>query len=193
MAQHHRRSERGQGPGALLRNWLRNALMFGSAVIEDVGSACPISPIEIESDASIQPGPAFSSSALCGSSAENCLSSPRDEDSSESSAVLLPFPIHGEALLVRLAELLRHRVGNDGPRHDPFLFALTRRPQSRLTLDVRSYVEFVNSRSEFRLAIDAAPNTSIIITTTDFDALVEFVVQYVCSRLAEAPALEAAS
>ncbi|HEX3506695.1 MAG TPA: hypothetical protein VHU22_25210 [Xanthobacteraceae bacterium] len=194
MAQHHQRSERGQGPGGLLRNWLRNALLFGSeGVAEDIGSACPISPIEIENDTSVHSACDVPSSAHCASGVEDCLSIPLDEGVSEPSAVLLPFPIRGEALLVRLAELLRHRVGNDGPRHDPFLFALSRRPQSRLTLDVQSYVEFVSSREEFRLAIDVAPNTSITITTADFDTLVEFVVQYVCSRLAEAPALEAVS
>jgi hypothetical protein len=194
MAQHHRQSEQGQGRGGLLRNWLRNALLFGSECFaEDVGSACTISPIEIENDAGAYSSRDIPLSAHYADIAGDCSDIPIDEDLSQPSAELLPFPIRGEALLVRLAELLRHRVGDDGPRHDPFLFSLSRRPQSRLTLDFQSYVEFVSSRSEFRLAIDVAPNTNITITTTDFDALVEFVVQYVCSRLAEAPSLEAAS
>jgi hypothetical protein len=171
---HHQHNEREQGGG--FRNWLRNALLFGAAERVADGCSPPVAPVEPSADAEAEIGVP-----------------PPDHSAAELSAVLLPFPIRGEALLVRLAELLRGRVGNDGPRHDPFLFALSRRPQSRLTLDGQSYVEFVTSRSEFRFAIEVVPNTSISITTNDFDALVEFVVQYVGARLAEAPALEAAS
>jgi hypothetical protein len=116
-----------------------------------------------------------------------------DRARSEESAVVLPFPIHGEALLVRLADLLRNRFFNLGPAHDPFLFALSRRPGSRLTIDCKSFVEFVPSRSEFRFEIVVPPNTNINLTTPDFDALVEFVVQYVAARLAETRSLEVAS
>jgi hypothetical protein len=112
---------------------------------------------------------------------------------SETGAIVLPFPIHGEALLVRLAELLRDRVGNRCSVREPFLFAISRQPWSRLTIDRMSYVEFAVGRAEFRLAIEVAPNTSITITTFDFDALVEFAVQYVSARLADARALEMAS
>jgi hypothetical protein len=161
------RSERRQGRG-LLRSWLRSALSLGAEAGIDPES-CTTDPVAA-ADGSVDELP---------------------------SAAVLPFPIRGEALLVRLAEQLRrhvgHGVGHGGPLREPFLFALSRQPQSRLTLDCQSYIEFVASRAEFRLAIDVAPNTSIAITTADFDSLVEFVVQYVSARLAETPALEAAS
>jgi hypothetical protein len=157
-------SERRQGRG-LLRGWLRGALSLGA----EAG-------VEQESCAGDQ-------AVMAGDTVGEL----------PSAAAVLPFPIRGEALLVRLAEGLRSNVGHGQPLQDPFLFALSRRPQSRLTLDRQSYVEFIAGRAEFRLAIDVAPNTSIAITTGDFDALIEFVVQYVSTRLAEAPALEVAS
>ncbi len=51
------------------------------------------------------------------------------------SAQLLPFPIRGEALLVRLAVRLQRSVANRAPARDPFAFAISRQPRSRLTID----------------------------------------------------------
>jgi len=84
--------------------------------------------------------------------------------------VLLPFPIHGEALLVKLADLLRSRVGDCGPECDPFLFAMSRCPRARLSLDRTAYVEFDAERVEFRAVIEAVPKTKVILETADFDA-----------------------
>ena len=111
----------------------------------------------------------------------------------EQSAVVLPFPTHGEALLVRLAQLLRECVADRGPVQEPFLLTMSRRRPSRLTIDYRSSVEFVASQAEFRFEVDASPNTNIVIRTSDFDALVEFIAEYVSARLVEPPSLEAAS
>jgi len=156
-----------QGRGAL-RAWLRNAFLPHDHA---AGAADPETPAAQPDDAA---------PAEHGGSAEK-------------SAVLLPFPIHGEALLVRLAELLRERVADRGPVQEPFLFAMSRRPASRLAIDYRSSVEFVAGRSEFRFEVDVSPTTNIVIRTNDFDALVEFIVEYVSARLVEPPSLEAAS
>lgn len=108
-------------------------------------------------------------------------------------SVVLRFPIHGEALLVRLADLLRSRLADRGPEHDPLLFMMSRGLRSRLSIDRMAYVEFHNDRAEFRVAIEASPQTKVILETADFDAVVDFVGQYIAARLAELPALEVAS
>lgn len=112
-------------------------------------------------------------------------------------AVVLRFPLHGEALLVKLADMLRRRISHGGPERDPLLLALSRRPGShsgaRLSIDRCAYVEFDAERSAYHVAIEAAPDTTVSLDTTDFDAVVNFVVQYAAERIAAAPTLEVAS
>src|SRR5450756_2005521 len=110
-----------------------------------------------------------------------------------SSGVILPFPIHGEALLVKLAEVLRNRVADRGPEWDPLLLQMSRCPRSRLSIDRRAYVEFHQDCSNYRAVIEMAQETTVILETADFDTLVDFVLQYVMGRLAQPAALEAAS
>jgi len=189
------RESEGQGRG-LWRGWLRNAFSRGAAIAFRAARVSAVSssaPGSAGSNSDVDPPLPRGQAELRTDTAEAGPGLDRAAATDKPSAVLLPFPIRGEALLVRLADLLRRRVGDDRPRRDPFLFALSRWHGSRLTLDYQSYVEFVDARAEFRFAIDVAPNTSISITTADFDALVEFVVQYVSARLGEVPALEAAS
>jgi hypothetical protein len=107
--------------------------------------------------------------------------------------VILPFPIHGEALLVKLAEGLRSRVADRGSEAEPLLLQLSRRPRSRLSIDCKAYIEFEPDRLEYRAVIEASHETRVILETGDFDALVEFVLQYVEGRLNQPAALEAAS
>lgn len=109
------------------------------------------------------------------------------------SGVLLPFPIRGEALLVRLAALLRARMGEDRPGQDPLDLSIVRDPYSRLTIDAAAYVEYDPTRSQYRAAVEASVDTKVILETTDFDALVEFVVRYIATRPSETSPLEAAS
>ena len=106
------------------------------------------------------------------------------------SALLLPFPIRGEALLVRLADRLRRSVANRPSAQDPFAFAISRQPRSRLTIDRDAYVEFVPERAAYQAVIEVTPDTTITIETTDFDSVVKFVAQYVTDRLSH---VEAAS
>jgi hypothetical protein len=108
-------------------------------------------------------------------------------------ATLLPFPIHGEALLVKLAELLRNRVTQLAASGSPFNLTISRAARSRLLIDDSSYVEFHPRCSAYHVVVEAAPATTVTIVTTDFDTLVQFVVQYVEGRLAEHAALEVAS
>jgi hypothetical protein len=107
--------------------------------------------------------------------------------------IVLPFPIHGEALLVRLAEVLRARIADSGPEWNPLLPQLSRRPWSRLSIDHRAHVEFLEDRGEYRAVIDASLGTKVIVETAEFDVVVDFVLQYVTGRLAEPAELEAAS
>ena len=109
------------------------------------------------------------------------------------SAILLPFPIHGEALLVKLAELLRNRVAHREASESSFILTIARAARSRLLIDESSYVEFHPWCSAYHVSVEAAPETTVTIVTTDFDTLVQFVVQYVEGRLAEHAALEVAS
>ncbi len=195
--------------GGTLRSCLRNTLPFGRHWSDQHGSdqddraetqAPPIQPQDVQhqdvqhQDIRHQDIQHQDMTTGIATSAEDRPRSERgDPATSQQGAVLLPFPIHGEALLVRLAELLRQHVGHRSPLREPFLFALSRQPRSRLTIDRQSHVEFVADRAEFRLEITAELNTTITITTVDFDALVAFVVHYLSAQLADAPSLEAAS
>ncbi len=108
-----------------------------------------------------------------------------------SNAKLFAFPVRGEALLVRLADQLRQRVGEGAC--DLFLLALSRYPRSRLIIDCDTYVEFDPKRAAFRLVVDMERETRLTIETPDFDTVVKFVAQYVSDRLADPLAMEAAS
>lgn len=107
--------------------------------------------------------------------------------------VLLQFPVRGEALLVRLADLLRSRIANRGLERDPLFLLISRCPGSRLSIDRSAYVEFLADRCMYCVAIEAQPDTRVTMETTDFDTVVKFVVQYVAERLSEKVFLEVAS
>ncbi|RZN08876.1 hypothetical protein CWO91_20415 [Bradyrhizobium genosp. SA-3] len=107
--------------------------------------------------------------------------------------VVLRFPIRGEALLVKLADLLRKQVAGCAPERDPLLLTMSRCPGSRLSIDRIAYIDFLADRSTYHLVIEAAPDARITLDTTDFDTVVNFVVQYVTGRNAEPVALEAVS
>ena len=109
------------------------------------------------------------------------------------SGVLLQFPVRGEALLVKLADLLRSRVANRGLERDPLLLLISRCPGSRLSIDRAAYVEFLADRCMYYVAIEAQPDTRVTMETTDFDTVVKFVVQYVAERLSEKVTLDVAS
>jgi hypothetical protein len=113
------------------------------------------------------------------------------------SGILLQFPLRGEALLVKLADLLRKRIGNSaasrGPGRDPLLLTMSRCSGARLSIDRTAYVEFIANRSSYHVAIAAAPDTTVTLDTTDFDTLVKFVLQYVTERVSDPATLEVAS
>jgi hypothetical protein len=117
---------------------------------------------------------------------------PHDIGSPARTGSVLPFPIYGEALLVRLAEELRSRVADRGPEWDPLLLQMSRRPRSRLSIDRTAYIEFHQDRVEYRAVIEVSRETRVVLETADFDALVKFVQLYV-ARPAETAALEVAS
>jgi hypothetical protein len=111
----------------------------------------------------------------------------------EPAGKLLPFPVRGGALLVRLADLLRARVNSPESEHDPLLLLMSRGPGSRLSIDRDAYVEFDSDRGAYQVAVEAAPDTRLTLQTTDFDTVVNFVVQYIDSRESRVLSLEAAS
>lgn len=114
-------------------------------------------------------------------------------DHAAPSGILLQFPVRGEALLVRLADLLRSRIADRGLERDPLLLLISRCPGSRLSIDRSAYVEFLADRCVYCVAIEAQPDTRVTVETTDFDTVVKFVVQYVAERLSEKVFLEVAS
>jgi hypothetical protein len=107
--------------------------------------------------------------------------------------IVLSFPLRGEALLVRLAELLRRRVAELVPQWERLALTLSHHPALRLTLDQSAFIEFDAPSGEFNLVIEAPSGTRMIIQTTDFDAVVKFVLQYVVEKLSDDAVLEAAS
>jgi hypothetical protein len=113
-----------------------------------------------------------------------------DTDDAVQSGILLQFPVHGEALLVKLADRLRLRLASGGAERDPLLLTMSRCPGSRLSIDSSAYVEFDADRSAYQVVIEAATDTRITLDTTDFDAVVNFVLQYIVERPTELAALE---
>ena len=120
-----------------------------------------------------------------------------EADSTQSAVVsggrLLLFPIRGEALLVRMADRLRQRVGDARWDEDSRFLTVLRCPHSRLVIDRHTYVEFDPGRATYRAVLDAAPETRLTIETSNFDSVVSFVVQYVDDRLSDGMSLEAVS
>jgi hypothetical protein len=112
---------------------------------------------------------------------------------SKATATVLPFPIRGEALLVKLATHLKAVVEKDRRGRSPFLFAITHMPQARLLIDEMAHAEFDVARGEFRIQVLVAPDTRITAETSDFDVMVDFIAQYMRGRLVETSALEVAS
>jgi hypothetical protein len=115
------------------------------------------------------------------------------QDGNARTAVLLPFPIRGEALLVKLAGLLRVRIANRSLKQDPLLLDITRHSHARMLIDRTAYVEFHAERATFYVVVETMPDTTIRVETTDFDTVVKFVVQYIDERIADALAPEVAS
>ena len=114
------------------------------------------------------------------------------QDRAEERGVVLRFPLRGEALLARLAEVLRMRIVDGGPERDPLLLTLSRCPDSRLAIDRIAYVEFQADRSAYCVTIQAAADTKVTLDTADFATTVNFIAQYVADRL-PAPATLVAS
>lgn len=108
-------------------------------------------------------------------------------------AALLPFPIRGEALLVRLATRLKAVVEKDQLRRSPFLFAITHSPHARLLIDEMAHAEFDAVSREYRVQVLVTPDTRVTAETSDFDVMVDFIAQYMRERLLETSTLEVAS
>jgi hypothetical protein len=178
-------SHDGQQPRRTLKSWLRGVLMFLDRDVEDrCGcrghlSVVTTSPRLVPASARPGNGPAATAQ--------------RQDPDRPVHGALLQFPIHGEALLVRLADVLRSRVVDRSCERDPLLLKMSRCPGSRLSIDRAAYVEFHTERSAYHVAIEAAPDTKVTLETTDFDTLVRFVMQYLTERRSEATTLEVAS
>jgi hypothetical protein len=105
-----------------------------------------------------------------------------EDESQESAAAVLSFPVRGEALLVNLANALRECVPQGGEGSDPFQITMLRSARPRLSIDRDAYVEFHVEDGTFHLKIDAAPSSRLTLETPDFAVLVKFVRQYLTDR-----------
>jgi len=105
---------------------------------------------------------------------------------------VVAFPLHGEALLVKLADALRRYVAGREPVDDPLWLTISRCPWARLSIDASAYVDYLSEIETFHAAIEAGPDTKVILKTTDFGALASFVTQYVNDRLRDRASVEAA-
>jgi hypothetical protein len=180
----NRRSDRGpKGPTWWSR--LRSALLARVGGVENqCGRRDPLAPMA---------APSLVPAACCNERDGRTTAQPPDQSSPVRNGVILPFPIHGEALLVKLAEVLRSRIADRSPVWDPLLLQMSRCPRSRLSIDRRAYIEFHQDCSEYRAVIEASHETKVILETADFDALVDFLLPYVVTRLAGPAALESAT
>jgi hypothetical protein len=164
---------------------LRSALLARVGGVESqCGRGDPLAPVA---------APSLVPTASCDDQDGRATAQPAEKSVLVGSGVILPFPIHGEALLVKLAEVLRGRIADRNPERDPLLLQMSRRPRSRLSIDDKAYIEFHEDCSEYRAVIEASLETKVILETADFDTLVDFVLPYVVARLAEPAVLEAAS
>jgi len=157
------------------------------------GAASPIAPDTAEGRPCLPPWPGVDIARREAIGELRPGMAPLGRAAAGTTAVVLRFPLRGEALLVKLAELLRSRIAGRGPERDPLLLTISRCPGSRLSIDRRAYIAFDADRSAYQVAIEAAPDTTITLDTTDFDAVVDFVVQYIAERLSVPATLEAAS
>jgi hypothetical protein len=160
-------------------SWLRGTLSFTGRDIIDVQARSPV--VGVHSVPARTPAVGARDSARTGTGGH------------AEAGIVLHFPIHGEALLVKLAELLRKRVANRGLERDPLLLMISRSPSPRLSIDRTAYIDFLADRSTYHFVIEAAPDAKVTLDTTDFDTVVRFVVQYVTDRISGSVALEAAS
>lgn len=135
-----------------------------------------------------EPGVPAPPSLPVGSGAGSC--SP--ERGEQTRGEVLPFPLHGEALLVKLAEVLRRHVERRQPADDVLRLTISRSPWLRLSIDAAAYVDYLSEIGTFQAAIEAGPDTKVILKTTDFDALASFVTQYVNEKLTDRGSTEAA-
>ena len=158
-----------------LRSWLGSVMRsfdHGCDVAE-VESAAPPVPIRIGAGAEFRAVP-FKPEV-------------RDQPRGE----VVQFPVHGEALLVHLADVLRQHVAGRGPDHNPLWLTISRCPQARLSIDGAAYVDYLSEVSTYHAAIEAGPDTKVILKTTNFDALASFVIQYINDRLLDRASVEA--
>ena len=163
-----------------LWSWLRATLPFtGRAVLDEPARSAAVSAQSFASWPQAAAGRDAEQSGTGGTAPE--------------AGIVLRFPIHGEALLVKLADLLRKRVASRGLERDPLLLMMSRCPWARLSIDRIAYVDFLADRLAYRLVIEAEPDARFTLDTTDFDTVVKFVVQYISYRNSGSVALEAAS
>ena len=153
---------------------LRSRSRAPSAPLEDCQDGCVASP----------PRPAQSEVANPRSAFARVV---RREDAGPP-GTLLPFPLRGEALLVKLADELRDRFTDGALSREPLSLTMSRCPESRLSIDRDAYVEFHADLALYHVAIETAPDTRIMLDTTNFDTAVNFVAHYIAGRL---PAPEA--
>lgn len=93
---------------------------------------------------------------------------------------------------MKLADVLRRYVAGREPAGDPLWLTISRCPWVRLSIDEMAHVDYLSEVETFHAAIEAGPDTKVILKTTDFDALASFVTQYVDERLRDRTSVEAA-
>lgn len=157
-----------------LRSWLSGVMRSFDHGCDaaDRERAVPVQPVSIPAGFGIAPPEPDLREQACGE--------------------VVPFPIHGEALLVKLAEVLRRHVAGREPADNPLRLTISRCPWARLSIDAAAYVDFLSEVGTFHAAIEAGPDTKVILKTTDFDALASFVTQYVNERLIDRASTETA-
>ena len=108
----------------------------------------------------------------------------KPRESGAMTATVIEFPLHGEALLVKLACELREQFGEQALQRDGMVLEMSRYP-SRLTIDDAASVEFRGAQGGYRLSIEVSSGTMIALETFEFEMVDEFVGQYVAARLSD--------
>lgn len=165
-----------------LRSWLSSMMRSSDQGCDHGCGAADVTRAEPLSQASIRAG--MGAELPLAPVAADVREEPRGE--------VVAFPLHGEALLVKLADALRRYAAGREPADDPLWLTISRCPWARLSIDASAYVDYLSETETFHAAIEAGPDTKVILKTTDFGALASFVTQYVNDRLRDRASVEAA-
>lgn len=91
---------------------------------------------------------------------------------------VVPLPLNGRRLLAQLSQQLSKRFGSSESLDDPLLLTLTTGAQPRLWIDSTAHVDVRDAQFPYRVVLGDALATRVILETSDFAEVTDFVGLY---------------